>query len=421
MIYIRTLVFTLVIALFAVSYTNAATFTVTNTDDSGPGSLRQAAADASANVNDEDDIVFDASLAGETIVLTTGRIILSGPVNVIGPNPGSITVSGNDSSGIFLFSLGIGTTVSNVSNINFINGLESCLGNNCISDGGAVVVGSGATVNFTDCSFSNNRADCGGTGCRAQGGAVSISPSQELNGANFSRCTFNRNVASCAGSSCTSEGGAFDNSFGSGPLSIDNSTFSENASSCGGTSCGAFGGAMTDFGNTTVNNTTYANNIAICGGDGCNQEGSSIDNGDGAVRFSNTIIQNVPGVSPPNCATNIAFDDGNNIQFPGNSCGAGVQTVDAQLQPLADNGGPTQTQAISMASPAFNGGNNATCESIDQRGVVRPQFEICDIGAYELEDDPRTVPTLGEWGLIAMASLLGIVGYIVVRRRESIV
>jgi len=30
----------------------------------------------------------------------------------------------------------------------------------------------------------------------------------------------------------------------------------------------------------------------------------------------------------------------------------------------------------------------------------------------------RPIPTLGEWGLIAMASILGIVGFMVMRRRE---
>ena len=34
---------------------------------------------------------------------------------------------------------------------------------------------------------------------------------------------------------------------------------------------------------------------------------------------------------------------------------------------------------------------------------------------------PRNVPTLSEWGLIAMAGILGIVGFMVIRRRKAIV
>ena len=45
----------------------ATTITVTNTNDSGPGSLRQLIADAAP----DDTISFDASLSGQTIVLSS--------------------------------------------------------------------------------------------------------------------------------------------------------------------------------------------------------------------------------------------------------------------------------------------------------------------------------------------------------------
>src|SRR5262249_15411266 len=47
-----------------------AVFTVTNTNDAGAGSLRDAVAKANAQA-DADSIVFDASLANKTIVLTS--------------------------------------------------------------------------------------------------------------------------------------------------------------------------------------------------------------------------------------------------------------------------------------------------------------------------------------------------------------
>jgi len=34
--------------------------------------------------------------------------------------------------------------------------------------------------------------------------------------------------------------------------------------------------------------------------------------------------------------------------------------------------------------------------------------------------EPRNVPTLSEWGLIAMAGVLGIIGFIVIRRRKAV-
>ncbi len=85
------------------------------------------------------------------------------------------------------------------------------------------------------------------------------------------------------------------------------------------------------------------------------------------------------------------MDGGNNLQFPGNTCGAGIRTANPQLGPLQDNGGFTATHAIASDSPARNTANNANCPPFDQRGVVRPQGTTCDIGAFEF----GAVPVLG--------------------------
>ena len=54
---------------------------VTNTDDAGAGSLRQAIADAP----DGASIQFDAGIAGRTIVLTSGELFIDKPLTVEGP------------------------------------------------------------------------------------------------------------------------------------------------------------------------------------------------------------------------------------------------------------------------------------------------------------------------------------------------
>ncbi|MCA9603952.1 MAG: hypothetical protein KC619_00025 [Myxococcales bacterium] len=48
------------------------------------------------------------------------------------------------------------------------------------------------------------------------------------------------------------------------------------------------------------------------------------------------------------------------------------------------HGGPTETLALTAASPAVDAADPVTCEPTDQRGVARPQGAGCDIGAYEL-------------------------------------
>ena len=60
------------------------------------------------------------------------------------------------------------------------------------------------------------------------------------------------------------------------------------------------------------------------------------------------------------------------------------------LAPLADNGGPTQTHALVVGSPAINNGDNSICaaapvNNLDQRGEVRPVGGNCDIGSFEID------------------------------------
>jgi hypothetical protein len=77
-----------------------------------------------------------------------------------------------------------------------------------------------------------------------------------------------------------------------------------------------------------------------------------------------------------------------------NTCGlsaAGdMMNTNPLLGPLEDNGGPTLTHLPLPHSPAINNGDNNGCPTTDQRGIVRPQKGICDIGAVEVEF-PHTI------------------------------
>ena len=71
------------------------TNTVSNTLDSGPGSLR----DALANATNFETITFCPTVTG-TIVLTNGELVVTNSVTILGPGPGLLAVNGNSASPI---------------------------------------------------------------------------------------------------------------------------------------------------------------------------------------------------------------------------------------------------------------------------------------------------------------------------------
>src|SRR5262249_31702316 len=72
------------------------TLTVTNTLDSGKGSLRYEIAHANKNTT----IVFDPRLDGQTITLT-GELDITTGLTIQGPGAGQLTISGGNHSRVF--------------------------------------------------------------------------------------------------------------------------------------------------------------------------------------------------------------------------------------------------------------------------------------------------------------------------------
>lgn len=60
-----------------------------------------------------------------------------------------------------------------------------------------------------------------------------------------------------------------------------------------------------------------------------------------------------------------------------------VTSADPELEPLADNGGPTWTCGLGAGSSAIDAGTTVEEISTDQRGAPRPYGDSFDIGAYE--------------------------------------
>src|SRR5438445_10636447 len=83
------------------------TLIVLNNADSGDNSLRAMLALASGG----DTITFAPSLAGQTITLTSGELVIDKSLDIEGLGADQLTVSGNDSSRVFDITSG-GLTVT---------------------------------------------------------------------------------------------------------------------------------------------------------------------------------------------------------------------------------------------------------------------------------------------------------------------
>jgi hypothetical protein len=309
---------------------------------------------ASGVFGTDDTILFDPALDGGTIPIS-GQINIKQPLTITGPT-GGVTIQSDGSERIF----------------NFIPGNATLALNNLTLTGG-------------------------NAGTPSSGGGVFA----------FGNVTLMNSTVS--GNSSGNFGGGV-NAFGN--VMLTNSTVS-------GNSAGKDGGGVNAFGNVTLMNSTVSGNTAGRDGGGVNaflvtSTNSTVsgnmagENGGGMDAFSNVTLNNtILSANTAPRSPNL-FSGGTisaNFSLLGsdispNSGGNNIEKQDdPQLDSLADNGGPTQTRALLLGSlaldviPGGNGSCNDTGITTDQRGEARPQPADgnCDIGAFELVDDPPMV------------------------------
>src|SRR5439155_20384804 len=109
---------------------------------------------------------------------------------------------------------------------------------------------------------------------------------------------------------------------------------------------------------------------------------------------ANITITIVANNTAPNCDAgggSPIVDSGSNLTYPGTDTSCPGTNGDPKLGPLQDNGGPTFTRALEVGSAAIDAGDSS-CSGSDQRGLLRPVGTACDIGAFEVQDNPPTDP-----------------------------
>ena len=261
----KSLTATLLLVTVALLHAEAATFTVTTTADTGPGSLRQAVIDAKASTQ-PDTIVFDPGVFStpQTITLATELRISDNSqtvdtLTINGPGAELLTISGNGVSRIFLTIANDTTSISGMT-------LTKGAGNN----GGAI--SNGGILTLTNMNFVENVTN--------SGGAIYNSGNGTTSGVlNVVGCTFTNNQTT--GTNINGDGGSAIENNSDGKVTISNSTMA------GGITKGG-GGAIRNEGVMEISDTIIENHTSGSFGNG---DGAGAIYSTGQLTLTNCIIR----------------------------------------------------------------------------------------------------------------------------------
>ena len=214
------------------------TLIVTNDSDNGPGSLRDQIASAASG----DTITFDNSLVGDTITLTTGELVISRSISIIGPGSNRLVISADlDSRVIDVMPVQPppGIAASALLDVT-IAGLTITLGRATSSSPhgsqGGGIYASSANLSLTDVIVASNEAK----GAPGSIGAAGINGSDGVDGPNGTNGT-NGAGGGAGGSGGVAYGGGI--YLVGGNLSMTDSTVASNAAFGGPGGYGGAGGA----------------------------------------------------------------------------------------------------------------------------------------------------------------------------------
>jgi CSLREA domain-containing protein len=302
-------------------------------------------------------------------VVLTGNRAKGDPLNAAGNGAG---LSNADTATATLLNVrvtdntadGRGGGIANDGSVQLMNSTVS--GNASLTDDGGGIQNDG-TLSILLSEVDSNRAKSG-AGINNVKGEVKLTDS------------------TLASNNASSNGGAL---FNSGTVTAVNTTIS-------GNTAGQAGGAIANraSGKIDLNNVTIAANTATSGGGGIENAATA------TISAANSILATNVAANGADCAGVLTSKGYNLIQnaagctISGDPAG-NVLGQDAKLAVLAQNDGPTRTQALGAGSPAIDAANpkkptgaDGSCARADQRGVARDQVGRCDIGAFEVGATP---------------------------------
>lgn len=352
---------TAVILILTVSAINAAaaTFTVTNTNDTGAGSLRQAITDANTAAS-ADTIVFDSSFNTARTITLAGTVLLIGTnadLTITGPGANLLTVSGNNVSRVFQIQSGIGqVTISGmtITGGNGLGGNGGAIQNNGILTitnlvvntntatgfGGGIYSASGTTLNVVNCTISNNTGTLGG-GIMVNGGTSTITGS-----------TISNNIATSQNGAGHAGGGIYADF---GVMSITNTVVSGNQSTLDSGSGGGIAGAGSQ--QLTITSSTITGNSTKVNGGGVffqpNQPNAFLN------IINSTISNNTANTDIDNSGNGGGLFLGGLVTISGSTINGNRANTGTEAGSAAGNGGGISTQGALDLTNSTVSGNTA--------------------------------------------------------------
>ncbi|MFQ3615516.1 MAG: Calx-beta domain-containing protein [Cyanobacteriota bacterium] len=288
---------------------------VTNTNDSGAGSLRQAITAANNNNSIVNPTITFASSVSGTIQLTSALPALSRNMTIDGPGAGTLTISRNSTGNFRIFTLQSGATAT-------IEGLTISGGNPGAANGGGIA-NLGGTLTLQNLVVENNTARFGG-GIFNQSGTLTLTNTIVRNnsalvvsgtggaGGGISNQTGTVNIQSgsqIADNTAASIGGGIYNDFG-GTLNVTGATGSEIWFSTN-IAQNSSGGGLYNAGTAVISYANFVHNQASTTGSG----GGAIRVAGGSVTVSNSFFNQSPLNTPGNISGPFT-DGGGNTGLP---------------------------------------------------------------------------------------------------------
>jgi hypothetical protein len=343
------------------------------------------------NAVTDDTITFGVT---GTINLTGALPELTQSINIVGPGADLVTVRRDTGGRYRIFEVAAGTLVN-------IYGLTIAHGADLLSQPGGAGIYNQGTLTVAYATITENSAtSSGGAGIYNQGRMTVIHSTISANRLFTGGGTGIRNEGTLTLASSTVSGdsaGEYNVTSGvvgggiynRGTLRVTNSTIANNQ--LVGRDL-AEGGGIYNEGPLTVTNSTVAGNSTYAS-PGSQSRGGGIYTLPSIV-VHNTIVAtnyNFPFPDGPDLYGTLGSSGYNLIGDSSGGLGfdeTDLLNVNPLLEPLSNNGGPTQTMGLSPGSPAIDSGDNTAAPKWDERGPGFPRIVngIIDIGAFEVQE-----------------------------------